>query len=385
MCRSARKKFFQESDSKSKVDLFWLAVQPTPYNHFFYSKLLESELINFSFVYSDFQIQNLPFDISQITFSDDRVLNKTFLVDFCILLKAFKRDRLFMVVGWNDPTKVILMLIRAAIRAPYFFWTDSIDLKNLRRQGSIIRFVKSQLLNRASVVFTTGQFGVSKMIDSELVKDPSRLRSMPFFVPNSKNPKPRSVVEGDETLVLLQSARLIRGKGLLDSIAAIAILKKSGHKVELRIAGTGPEESSLKASIASHGLQDSVVLLGWVNQTELGRLREQAHALVHTPEEHDPFPLVVLEGMAAGLPIVGTLNAGSVADRVVDGMNGVIVEPGNPQSIALGVERLLEPGALSRMSLASYDTALKWPPAMGLSILEQNCLAPKQTRYSKVD
>jgi glycosyltransferase involved in cell wall biosynthesis len=59
------------------------------------------------------------------------------------------------------------------------------------------------------------------------------------------------------------------------------------------------------------------------------------------------FPRSVLEAMRAGLPVVAT-NVGGVPEAVVNGVNGLLVPPGDPGALAASLERLLDDGELRK-------------------------------------
>jgi len=75
-----------------------------------------------------------------------------------------------------------------------------------------------------------------------------------------------------------------------------------------------------------------------------------------TPEGH---PWVIIEAMAAGLPIIST-DQGAITESVIDGVNGFIVEKNNPQQIAEKILYLLEnPEIRQRMGRASRELYLQ--------------------------
>ncbi|MBK9471393.1 MAG: glycosyltransferase [bacterium] len=108
-------------------------------------------------------------------------------------------------------------------------------------------------------------------------------------------------------------------KNFSDLIAAAAILKRAGTKFQLVIAGEGPLRSSLESAIARNGLGNEVHLPGVVG--ELPALFLAADLLVF-PSLWEGLPLVLLEAMGAGLPVVGN-DIDGVREIVEDGQQGV--------------------------------------------------------------
>jgi len=102
------------------------------------------------------------------------------------------------------------------------------------------------------------------------------------------------------------------------------------------VAGEGKEEEGLRALVRGLGLGDAVRFLG--RRGDVPDLLAASDALVLSSHPVvETFPLVVLEGMAAGLPVVAT-DVGSVREMMVDGDEGFIVSCDDDAALA---ERLL--------------------------------------------
>ena len=77
--------------------------------------------------------------------------------------------------------------------------------------------------------------------------------------------------------------------------------------------------------------------------------------LVHASVTGEPFGQVLIEGMAAGKPVVAT-NGGGVPEIVVDGVTGILVPMGDSSAMAAAIERLLgDPPLAARMGAAGRD------------------------------
>jgi glycosyltransferase involved in cell wall biosynthesis len=129
-------------------------------------------------------------------------------------------------------------------------------------------------------------------------------------------------------------------KGVETLLGACAVLKAWETPFSLTIAGTGPLESFLKRQADDHGLKESVHFKGYVPRHDLGHLYQQAD-VVCVPSLSDPLPTVVLESLAAGTPVVGT-EVGGIPFMIDSGFNGLLIPPGNPQSLAEVLRRLAE-------------------------------------------
>ncbi|MFE9873138.1 glycosyltransferase [Micromonospora sp. NPDC005686] len=135
----------------------------------------------------------------------------------------------------------------------------------------------------------------------------------------------------------------VERKGFLDVVRALPAVPDA----ECVVAGGPPAHllpadsfaRRLSALADSCGVADRVRLLGGVPREEMGAWYRSADVLVAAPW-YEPFGLTPLEGMACGVPVIGT-NVGGIADSVVDGLTGDLVPPRDPRAIGTALRRLL--------------------------------------------
>jgi glycosyltransferase involved in cell wall biosynthesis len=126
--------------------------------------------------------------------------------------------------------------------------------------------------------------------------------------------------------------------------------------------GSGPFKAELERAVAAHGLGSRVLFTGRIGDEELHGWYEAATLFVH-PTRYEGSSLVTLEAMAHRKAVVATV-AGGLPDKVRPGLNGWLVEPGDPAALAAAIEealsdpgRLLEFGAHSRHIV---ESAFAW-------------------------
>jgi colanic acid/amylovoran biosynthesis glycosyltransferase len=144
---------------------------------------------------------------------------------------------------------------------------------------------------------------------------------------------------------IVSIGRLIEKKGFADLISACRLLKPRGRDFVCEIIGEGPLEPALKAQIARDGLEGCVKLVGpqTLSQIALRLAHATIFALPCTREEGggmDNLPTVIMEAMAAGLPVVSTPLAG-VPEMVEDHVNGILVPEHEPGAVAAALEYLI--------------------------------------------
>lgn len=150
---------------------------------------------------------------------------------------------------------------------------------------------------------------------------------------------------------IVSVGRYVEKKGFSDLISACGILRQSIPDFECLIVGGGPLEAELQAQIDRERLGFQVKLLGARPQEEVRRLLAGANVftLACVPEADggsDNLPTVVMEAMAAGVPVVSTRLAG-VPEMINDGENGLLATPKDPASLAAALERMLTDRALA--------------------------------------
>jgi glycosyltransferase involved in cell wall biosynthesis len=127
------------------------------------------------------------------------------------------------------------------------------------------------------------------------------------------------------------------------------------HRAELKIIGTGWRYEEYVALAHSLGIQQEVHFLGHVDHSELPARYASADLFV-LPSRMENFPLVLLEAMASGLPVVATA-VGGVPELVVHGETGLLVPPNDPLVLAQAINSLLDdPEGMRSMGARGRDT-----------------------------
>jgi colanic acid/amylovoran biosynthesis glycosyltransferase len=138
-------------------------------------------------------------------------------------------------------------------------------------------------------------------------------------------------------LRVLFVGRLVPEKGpevLLDAVAAMSL------RTELRVVGDGPLRDVLTARVERLGLSHRVVLTGPLGQDELPEQYAWADAFC-LPSFAEGLPVVLMEAMSTGLPVVTTRVAG-IPELVENEASGLIVSPGRPDLVARALTALAE-------------------------------------------
>jgi colanic acid/amylovoran biosynthesis glycosyltransferase len=138
---------------------------------------------------------------------------------------------------------------------------------------------------------------------------------------------------------------LIEVKGQRHLIGALGILRERAVDARVRFVGDGPDRPKLEAQVAALGLSEHVEFLGPRPRSEVVALLGQTDILAapSVPTaggKREGLPVVIIEAMASGVPIVASHLSG-IPEIVEDGVTGLTVPPGDEAALADALARLL--------------------------------------------
>jgi glycosyltransferase involved in cell wall biosynthesis len=158
--------------------------------------------------------------------------------------------------------------------------------------------------------------------------------------------------------------RLCEQKGQLLLIEAATELAKSGMPFEIVLAGDGPMRSAIESAIERNQLQERVRITGWISGEQVRRELEASRALV-LPSFAEGLPVVIMEALALGRPVISTFVAG-IPELIRNGVEGWLVPAGSVAelvaamrcALTLPPERLTEMGRTGAARVAErHDVA----------------------------
>jgi colanic acid/amylovoran biosynthesis glycosyltransferase len=145
--------------------------------------------------------------------------------------------------------------------------------------------------------------------------------------------------ELEDTCHLVCVGRLVEQKGQLLLIEAAAILKREGVRFEILLIGDGEMRREIEAQIAHHKLGEYIRLLGWQSNAEVRETILASRGMI-LPSFAEGLPVVIMEALALGRPVLSTYVAG--IPELVDATNcGYLVPAGSVGELAKGMKELL--------------------------------------------
>lgn len=135
-----------------------------------------------------------------------------------------------------------------------------------------------------------------------------------------------------EEKIIYSVGRLVHEKGIQVLLEATPKVLAAVPEAKLIISGTGPMEFTLKERAKALGLGAKIYFTGYVDDNTRDRLYREANVAVF-PSLYEPFGIVALEAMAAGVPVVVT-DTGGMGEIVIHGQNGLKAWPGSVDALA---------------------------------------------------
>lgn len=172
-------------------------------------------------------------------------------------------------------------------------------------------------------------------------------------LPEGKEPPPAELADvHGHTRIVVSIGRLMPWKGFDDVIRVCAGLPD----VRLFIIGDGPHRNALEQQIAALGAGTIVQLVGSLPQERVASFLHRAHLFVLN-SRYEGLPHIVLEAMAAGVPVVAT-DAGGTRELVRDRVNGLLVPPGDTERLMHAIREALDDQALRKRLVGNAAATL---------------------------
>jgi len=174
-------------------------------------------------------------------------------------------------------------------------------------------------------------------------------------IPNLMHLPPRpEITKPGNPIVIGAIGRLSEEKGFADFLHALYELKQAGVPFIARIGGDGPEMQRLKLLERKYELNAHIQWAGWV--TDKASFYREVDVIC-LPSREDSFPMVVIETLAYGVPMVATDAPGPVS-MLTDGVNGLLVPRRDTSAMAKALQRLAtEPELAVKLAEAGWEKA----------------------------
>lgn len=228
------------------------------------------------------------------------------------------------------------------------------DLLIQSKNPLLRRFIKYVLGNANYVLVVNNKLKEKAL---ELGVDPEKIYITPNAVDITQfNPKneglPSDIKISQDKPVILFVGNLVFQKGIEYLLEAKKLMSCD---TELVIVGDGPLHRKLEKKVVDDEIPD-VIFVG--ARRDVDKIMPSADLFV-LPSVSEGFPITILEALASGLPVVAT-NVGGISE-VMDDSVGLMVEPSEPQKLAMAMDKILENKELmDSMSANARKHAMKY-------------------------
>jgi glycosyltransferase involved in cell wall biosynthesis len=245
--------------------------------------------------------------------------------------------------------------VRHLSARPWVFWGERPGFLRLGWFGRLARkMLLYPIAKSAAPIWAIGRAGVAGYKDDWGVG--KSYVNLPYFSDLSRFRNQPCVAQAAERVVLY-SGLLNSRKGVLSLAEGFRAAAVTHPHLRLIILGSGPLEKQMREILAPVAAQ--VSWEGFRVWQELPAFYAKADALC-LPTRHDGWAMVVPEALAAGLPVITTMDAGAALELVSHGVNGWLLQNSEAKEIAAALRHLAElPSAdLARTSLAARESVI---------------------------
>ena len=216
------------------------------------------------------------------------------------------------------------------------------------RMPKPLRWLARKVFSLPTMTVVLGDTAYHYVVE-QLGSDPARVVKIPNGVPRAC--RPHVARAGGEPFRLLFLGNMTERKGVTDLLLALSTPAMLARDWNITMAGGG-EVEHYRAKVHELGLADRVTMPGWIDNEQVQRLLSCANALL-LPSYDEALPMVILEALTAGVPVVCT-PVGEIPQFLESDETALFVEPGNPSSIAGALCRLMdEPDLAKRLTVAA--------------------------------
>ncbi|PSB25925.1 colanic acid biosynthesis glycosyltransferase WcaL [Stenomitos frigidus ULC18] len=259
-----------------------------------------------------------------------------YLAEACVLLGWFDQANIAHVhahFGTNSTT--VALLCNALGGPPYSFTVHGPEEFDKVKAISLV-----QKVARAAFVVAISNFGRSQLYRWCPLTDWSKIHLVHCGVDSeflASAPAPLAPAS-EPSLVCV--GRLCAEKGQLLLLEAASQLMQQGVAFKLVLVGDGPLRGELEILIKHLALHDRVKITGWASGTQVRQAILAARALV-LPSFAEGLPVVIMEALALGRPVISTYVAG-IPELIEPEACGWLVPPGSVEDLVIAMQKALQ-------------------------------------------
>lgn len=315
--------------------------------------------------------------------SEQTVLHHlAYVAEACVLLHWFSDagvNHVHAHFGTNSTT--VAMLCHVMGGPPYSFTVHGPE-----EFDKVKAIALAKKIQRSAFVVAISSFGKSQLYRWCEKQQWSKIHVVHCGVDNEFLDQPHIAIPSEPRFVCV--GRLCEQKGhllLLDAVRQLAI---EGLRFKLVLVGDGPLQTEIETAIAHYKLQDYVEITGWASNSEVRQHILSSQVMV-LPSFAEGLPVVIMEALALGRPVISTYVAG-IPELVEPDVCGWLVAPGSIEALTTAMrtalrsplQQLEQMGKAGKQQVAQlHDATIE---AGKLAVVFHSSVAQSQEQASEI-
>jgi len=247
------------------------------------------------------------------------------------------------------PTGLIGVIIAKIMRKPVFITSHGMDINNFENNYFFKKLITFSL-NNCNKAIAVSEDLAKKMgslgIDQKNIMVLRNAVDTDRFKPIKNKDLRKYYKIKDNNILILFVGYLDAFKGIFELIDAFYEVNKNKDNIKLMVIGEGPKENELKKKVSKLDLEKSVIFTGNINPNDMPPYYQNADIFV-LPSYTEGLPLVLIEAMACGLPVVVS-NVGGIPEIIEDCKNGFLIPPKNVKELSEKLGIIIKDNDLKR-------------------------------------
>jgi len=268
----------------------------------------------------------------------------------CALKTAIKSYKIDIVNShWMVPQGLSTAFIKTQCGFKHIHTIHAAGLFALRR-WPFGKQLARLITKRSDAIFCVSSY--NKEMLEDLVKRSVQVDILPmgihtdFYHNDFDLPDTRNQLGLPNGKVILYIGKLSEKKGVTFLLRAFKTVLEEWPNSTLVIVGTGDLEDSLKIEAKSLGISGNIIFSGWQGKTNVKKYLAASDmviipSIIDSKGETEGLPVVLLEALASGKPVVAT-RVGGATDIIIEGENGFLVKPEKVQDLVLKIGEVLD-------------------------------------------
>ncbi|OKH23491.1 colanic acid biosynthesis glycosyltransferase WcaL [Hydrococcus rivularis NIES-593] len=276
-----------------------------------------------------------------------------YLAEACVLIGWFSEIEISHVhAHFGTDSTAVAMLCHALGGPPYSFTVHGPE-----EFDKVAAIALPEKIKRAAFVVAISSFGKSQLYRWCDYEQWSKIHVVRCGVDNVFLNLPHTPIPQEPRLVCV--GRLCEQKGQLLLLEAASQLAAEGLAFKIVFVGDGLLRGQIETAIARLSLQDCIEITGWASNAEVRRQILAAKAMV-LPSFAEGLPVVIMEALALGRPVISTYVAG-IPELVEPGVSGWLVPAGAVNELVVAMRSALQMpvDSLEMMGKAGAERAAK--------------------------